>query len=212
LGGRLCGFYLFTLQMMFPFPVSPLKIPPSYHPSTPTLPLWWCSNSHAHTCTSHLWHPSMLGHEASTGPRTSPPIDARKVNLLLQMYPWTHPCTLWLVVLSLGAQVVELVDIVLSIGLQPPSAPSFLPLTLPFRSPGSILWLAVRICICLSQMLAETLRGQPYQAPVWKYFLASAIVLGFDVCRWDWYQGGVDSGWSFLQSLLHFFFLSLCFL
>jgi hypothetical protein len=28
-----------------------------------------------------------------------------------------------------------------------------LPLTLPLWSPGSVQWLAVSICICLSQML-----------------------------------------------------------
>lgn len=28
---------------------------------------------------------------------------------------------------------------------------------------------------------------------------------GFDVCGWDGSQGEVDSGWPFLQSVLHFF-------
>ena len=38
-------------------------------------------------------------------------------------------------------------------------------------SPGSVQWLAVSICICLTQVLAEPLRGQPYWAPVCKQFL-----------------------------------------
>jgi hypothetical protein len=60
------------------------------------------------------------------------------------------------------------------------------------------------VCICLNQMLAEPLKGQPYWAPGYKQFLASAIVLGFGVCRWEGSQGGVVSRWPFLQFLLHF--------
>ena len=95
-------------------------------------------------------------------------------------------------------------------GFQSPSAPPVLPLAPPLGSPGSVRWLAVSICICISQVLAEPLRGQLYQAPVSKHFLASAIVSGFDVCRCDGSQSGAVSGWPFLQSLLHF--LSLHFL
>ena len=40
-------------------------------------------------------------------------------------------------------------------------------------------------CKCLGEALAEPPREQPYQAPVSKCFLASAIVLGFGICRWD---------------------------
>lgn len=42
-----------------------------------------------------------------------------------------------------------------------PSAPSVFPLTLPYSSLTSVQWLAVSICICLSQLLGEPLRGQP---------------------------------------------------
>jgi hypothetical protein len=49
-------------------------------------------------------------------------------------------------------------------------------------------------------------REQPYQAPVSKHFLASAIVSGFGVCGWDGSLGGEISGWPFLQSLFHIFF------
>lgn len=46
------------------------------------------------------------------------------------------------------------------------------------------------ICICIGQVLEEPLREQPYQALASKYFLASAIVWGVDVCRWDESLGG----------------------
>jgi hypothetical protein len=75
--------------------------------------------------------------------------------------------------------VVCLVDIVLLMGLQSPSAPSVLPLALPLGSLGSAQWLAVSSCICIGQVLVEPLREQPYQAPVSKCFLASAIVSRF---------------------------------
>jgi len=38
--------------------------------------------------------------------------------------------------------------------------------------------LAVNICICVSQVLAEPLRGQPHQTPVCKHISASATVSG----------------------------------
>ncbi|EDL21402.1 mCG141710 [Mus musculus] len=46
-------------------------------------------------------------------------------------------------------------------------------------------WRSASIRICIGQALAEPLRGQPYQAPANKNFLASAIVSGFGVCMWD---------------------------
>jgi hypothetical protein len=70
--------------------------------------------------------------------------------------------------------VVHLVNIVLLIGLQSPLGSSVLPLALPLELPGSVQWLAVSICI--GQVLVEPLREQPYQAPVSKCFLVSAIV------------------------------------
>ena len=63
------------------------------------------------------------------------------------------------------------------------------------------------ICICILQVLAETLREQLFQAPVSKLFLASQIVSGFDVCRWDGSLDGKVSVWPFLQPLFHFFSL-----
>jgi hypothetical protein len=109
-------------------------------------------------------------------------------------------CTLWLVVQSLrdlagGRELVWLVDIV----ALPKESPSVLPLTLPFWSPCLI----VNICICISRVQAELLRGQLYWA-VCKQFLSSALVSGFGVCRWGGSPSGAVSGWPFLQSLLHF--------
>jgi hypothetical protein len=84
------------------------------------------------------------------------------------------------------------------------SAPSVITLTSPLGSPHSVQWLAECIHICIGQALAEPLRGHLYQTFVSKYFLASAIVSGFGVCRWDGPLGGAVSVWYFLlQSLLH---------
>ena len=66
--------------------------------------------------------------------------------------------------------VVQIVDIVLPVGLYSLSAPSVLPLTFPLCSLGSVKWLAMSICICIGQVLVETLREQPYQVLVSKSF------------------------------------------
>jgi hypothetical protein len=104
-----------------------------------------------------------------------------------------------------------LVDRVLPVRLQTPSAPSVLPLTPPFGERGgslcSVWWLAASIHICIGQALGKPLRRE---ALVCKHFLPSAIVFGFGVCRWDGSPGGAASGRAFLQYLLHF--LSLYFL
>jgi hypothetical protein len=92
---------------------------------------------------------------------------------LVDFSPWEH----W------GVCLVDIV--LLPVGLQTPSVPSVLPLTPPLGFPGSVQWLAANICICIGQALAEHLRGQLYQVPVNKCFLASSIVSGFGVCRWD---------------------------
>jgi hypothetical protein len=70
-------------------------------------------------------------------------------------------------------------------------------------SPCLVQWLAATICTCINKALAEPFRRHPYQAPVSKHFLASAIGTGFGGCIWDGYPGGLFSGWPFLQSLLH---------
>jgi hypothetical protein len=94
---------------------------------------------------------------------------------------------------------VLLVDIVvLPMGLQTPSAPSVLSLTLPLGSPCSVRWLAASIHICICQALEEPLRRQLYQAPVSKHLLASTIVSGFGDCICNGSPAGAVSGWPFL--------------
>ena len=46
------------------------------------------------------------------------------------------------------------------------------------------------MCICIGQDLEDLLRGQTYQAPVRKLFLAVDIVYDFGVCRWNGSLGG----------------------
>jgi hypothetical protein len=53
--------------------------------------------------------------------------------------------------------VVQLVDIVLLVGLQSPSAPSVLPIALPLGFLGSVRWLAVSMCICIGLTMVEPL-------------------------------------------------------
>ena len=50
--------------------------------------------THLLTPTSPTWHSPTLEHQASTGPRVSPPIDARHGHPLLhmQLEPWVPPC------------------------------------------------------------------------------------------------------------------------
>jgi hypothetical protein len=123
----------------------------------------------------------------------------------MHLEPWVPPCALfgwWFSPQELSG--VWLVGIIfLPMGLQTPSAPSALPLTPPLGSPCSVRWLAESFHICIGQALAESLRGQLYQAPISKCFLASAVVSGFVVYRWDGSPGMAISGWPFLQSLLH---------
>ena len=103
------------------------------------------------------------------------------------------------------ASGVWLVDVaILPIGLQTSSAPSVLSLTLPLRSLCSVLWLAASICICIGQALVEPLRGQLYQGPVSKNFLASAVVSVFGVYQWNESLGGAVSEWWMAFPLVSF--------
>jgi len=112
-------------------------------------------------------------------------------------------CTLWLVVYSQG--VLGGLDgwCCSSYGLKTPPAPSVLSLAPPLGSPCSVLWLAASIPICIGKALPEPIRRHPYQAPVSKHSLASAIVTRLGGCIWDESPIGAGSGWPFLQSLLH---------
>jgi hypothetical protein len=64
--------------------------------------------------------------------------------------------------------------------------------------------LAVSICICLSQLLVESLREQPCQAPACKHNIASVIVSWIGAHPWDRSQVWRVTGQPFLQFLLHF--------
>jgi hypothetical protein len=96
---------------------------------------------------------------------------------------WFSPWELWR---------VWLVDVVLPMGFQNPSAPSVLSVTPLLGSLCPDQWVAVSICICICQVLAEPLRRQLYQAPVSKHFMASAIVSRIAVYTWvefpRWYS------------------------
>jgi hypothetical protein len=79
-------FYVFTFQLLSPFPVSPLEHPYPISPSPAfmrVLPL-------PPIPTSPPWHSSILGNQAFTRPKASPPIDARQCHppLHLQLEPW----------------------------------------------------------------------------------------------------------------------------
>jgi hypothetical protein len=62
-------------------------------------------------------------------------------------------------------------------------APSVFALTSPLGFLHSAPSLTACICICFGEAPAEPLRGQLYQAPASKCFLASAILSGFVLCR-----------------------------
>ena len=63
---------------------------------------------------------------------------------------------------SSGVLMVQLVNSVLPMWLQSPSALSGIPLTLPLGLPCSVQWLAVSTHISICQEQAESLRGQLY--------------------------------------------------
>jgi hypothetical protein len=189
--------------MLFPFPGSPPKPPYPITPSPASMRVLPPTPTHTHphppTPTSPLWHSPTLGCQTPSGPRASPPIDVWQGLPLPHMQPepwvpsgvlfgwWFSPSELW------PGRAVRLVD-ALPMGLQTPSTSSVLSLTPPLQSPCSVRWLAASIHICICQTLAEPLRGQPYQAPTSKSFLALAIVSMFGVYRWDESPDGAVSG------------------
>jgi hypothetical protein len=152
------------------------------------------------------WHSPTLGHRTPSAPRAAPAADVQQVHPLPHMWPepWVPPCVLfdwWSSPQKL--QGLWSVDTVVAHEAANPSAPSFASPTPPLGTQCSVQWLAVSIHLCICQTLAEPLRRQPYQAPVSKHILASAIVSGFGNCIWDGSPGGAVSRWPFLQSLLH---------
>jgi hypothetical protein len=176
--------------MYLHFKCYPLTQFPLWNPLPHPLPLllWGCSPSHLPTPTSSPCYSPTLGHRAFTGPRASPPIDVWQGHPLLhmQLESWVPPCILfgwWFSPWELwGYWLVHIV--VPSMGLQTPLALSVLSITSPLGTPCSVQWLAVNICLCTCQALAEPFRRQLYQVPVSKHLLASTIVC-FGVCTWD---------------------------
>ena len=84
--------------------------------------------------------------------------------------------------------------------LQSPSDPSVLPPTFPLESLCSAWWMDASIRISIAEVLAEPLRRQLYQTTVRKHILASAIVSGFGVYRWDGSLGGAVSAPLFVPA------------
>jgi hypothetical protein len=135
-------------------------LPLSWYPTNPPTPsllpllLWMCSPTHP---TSHSCHPALAF------PYTGAffPLMPNKV-ILCYIRGWSHRyiCTLWLMVLVPGSNggMVLLVDIVLPTGLQTLLSPSVLYLTPPLGTLYSVQQLAVSICRCICQVLAEPLR------------------------------------------------------
>ena len=77
-------FYIFALQMLSSFSVSPLE-PPLPFPFS--LLLWGCSPTSPPTPTSLPWHSPTLGNQAFTGPRASFPID---LAICCYICSWSH--------------------------------------------------------------------------------------------------------------------------
>ena len=86
-------FFFIYISNVIPFPGIPLGATypiPSPAASMRVFP-------HPPTSTSVPWHSFTLGHPAFTGPRASPPIDARQGHPLLhmQLEPWVPPWVLF---------------------------------------------------------------------------------------------------------------------
>jgi len=149
--------------------------PPSHTPSTLPLLLWGCSPSHLPTPTSMPCITLYSGNEHSQDQGIFLLLLLDN-SILCYICDWSHGSLhVYSLVggLVLGSSSgIWLVDIVvLTMGLQTPSAPSVFSLTPPLGSPCSIQWLAASILIYISKSLAEPLRGHPYLAPVNKHFL-----------------------------------------
>jgi hypothetical protein len=182
--------------MVSPFLVFPLK---------PHCPTHFLLLSNPPTHDSLSWHSPILGHQAFSGSKASPPINVQQGHPLLHMEvePWVPKCG-WSLVGPWELLEYWLVHIVVpSMGLQFHSAPCVLSVASPLRTLCSFQWLAETICLCICQALAEHLRRQLYQAPVSKHLLASTIESRYGNCIGDGSLVGTTSGWYFLLSLFH---------
>jgi hypothetical protein len=153
-------------------------------------------------------HSHMLGHRAFTEPRASSRIDDWQGYPLLhmQLEPWGPQCGLfgwWFSPWELWG--VWMVDVVLPMRLQTPSAPSVLPLTPLLGTPCSVQRLAWNICLCICRALAEHLRRQLYQVPVSMHFIVSTIV-----SVWWLYMGWISRWGQSLDGLSFSLCSTLC--
>ena len=154
--------------MLYPYPVFPWQTP---YPILPSL--CFCEGAPQPTLPPDSLpeheHSSMLEHQAFTGPRNSTSIDVRQGYPLLHMLvePWVPPCVFfgwWFNSWELWG--VWLVDIVVfPMGLQTPSAPSFLPLVPPLESPTlSKGWLQASTSLLVR--FWQSLSGDNYIRPL----------------------------------------------
>jgi hypothetical protein len=143
---------------------------------------------------------TILGPEGSEELSTSPS-EARASSLLLYMCqgPYTSLCMILVGgSVSLGSRLVETDG--LPMRLPSLTGSSILPLIQPWGSLTSAQWLGVRICVCLSQLLVEPLRGQPCQVPICKHIIASVIVSGLGIPSLKWIPN-CDGQWSTFLSV-----------
>jgi hypothetical protein len=122
-------FNIYLYLKWYPTSQLPLHKPPFTQPPSPPsppspLPLWGCFSTYTPSPTTPLQHPSTVGHQTSTGPRASPPIDVKQCHSLLPLYlePWAPPCTLFSWWSSPWVHwVIRPADVTLPMGLQSPS-------------------------------------------------------------------------------------------
>jgi hypothetical protein len=142
------NIFLIYISNVIPFPGPSPPLPPkTSYTIRPSLASMRVFPNHSSTPTSPPLHSLTPGNQAFPGPRASSPIDAQQGHPWLHMplEPWVPPCALfdwWFSPWEFwwGGKVGSwLVDIaVLPMGLQTPSAPSFLSLTPPLGSPCSV--------------------------------------------------------------------------
>ena len=170
------GYFLYLYCTCYTLSCPPRK--PSIPSSLPLL-FWGCSSTYPPTPTpqtSVSLHWSI--YRAFIGLRTTPLTDAWQGHPLQLMYLELSILLCWWVSPwePLGDQ---LVDVILTVGLQSPSTPLVLSLTSLLRTLCLVQWMVVSIHLCICKALAGSLRRQPYQAPFSMHFLASTIGSGF---------------------------------
>jgi hypothetical protein len=145
----LLGIFLIYISNAIPFPGSPPHSETPYPIPHPPVSMRVFTHPPTHPPTHSLYlHPGipLLGYQAFTEPRASPPIDDQQGHPLLymQLEPWVLLCVLlgwWISPWGLwGVWLVDIVD--LSMRLQTLSIPSVLYLTPPLGTPCPTL------CLC----------------------------------------------------------------